>query len=152
MLAMRFGIALARMRGAEVQRNLIDNFEAVAVECDDFARMIGQDADAAEAQVDQNLRADSAFALHLALRAQVMHGFFAVVETDARQFAAFGFARAIAQRDARMDLKTSPGVMQVNENAAAGFGNCGERAIDGRVTIAGGGTEGVAGEAMGMDA
>jgi hypothetical protein len=48
---------------------LIDNLQTVTIEGYDFARVVGQHPDATQAQVDQYLRADSAFALHLALRA-----------------------------------------------------------------------------------
>jgi len=87
----------------------------------------------------------------LALRAQVMLGLLAVVKTNARQLATFGLARAIAQRHPRIDLKSAPGVMQINENAAPGFGNRGERAVNGGGAVTRGGTEDVAGKAVGVD-
>ena|ERR1700678_238528 len=131
---------------------MIDNLQTVTIEGYDFARVVGQHPNAAQAKVDQDLRADSAFALHLALRAQIMFGFLAVVKTNARQLAAFGFARAIAQRNTRIDLKSASGVMQVNEDAAASFGDRGQRAVNRVVAIASRGTERIAGEAMRMNA
>ena len=151
MLSVRVRGVVAGVRSSETQRDLIDNFQAVAIERDDFARMIGEDADAAQAEVDQNLRADSAFALHLALCAEVVASFFAVVKTDTRQLAVFGLVRGIAQHDARIDLKSPAGVMQIYENPAPRFGDCRERTIDGRVAIARRGTERIAGEAMRVD-
>src|ERR1700722_12708920 len=114
--------------------------------------MIGQHPDAPQAQVDQYLRADSAFALHLPLSAQVVLGLLAIVKTNARQLAAFRLARAIAQRHARFDLKSAPGVMEIDKNAAAGFGDRRQRTLDRGVAIASGGTKRIAGEAMRMDA
>jgi hypothetical protein len=90
---------------------LFDYFEAVAIEGYYFAGVVRQDADAAEAQVYQDLGADAAFALDQALAAQVVFLFVAGVEADARQFGGVGFARGV-------NLKAAAGVMQVDENAA----------------------------------
>jgi hypothetical protein len=90
---------------------LFDYFQAVAIEGYYFARMIGEDADAAEAEVYQDLGADAAFALDQALSAQVVFLFVAGVEADARQFGGVGFAR-------RVNLEAATGVMEVDENAA----------------------------------
>ena len=116
--------------GAQQQRDLVGDFQAVALEGDDFAGMVGEDADAAQAEVDQNLRADAAFALHQTLASQIVVEFFALVESDARELGAVRFAR--------IDLKSAAGVMQINEDAAVGLGDGCERAVDYGAAIAGG--------------
>src|SRR5579859_2549585 len=66
------------------------------------------------------------------------------MEKDARQRAAF-FRRGI-------DAETAPGVMQINENAAAFGGNGFERPVNNFAAIAGERTEDISREAVRMNA
>src|SRR5271154_585431 len=50
-----------------LNRDLFGDLDAVGVQADDFARMVGQQADGVEAQIRENLRAQSAFMLGLLL-------------------------------------------------------------------------------------
>ena len=47
--------------------DLVGDADAVAFESDDFFRVVGEDADVLEAEIDQDLRADAAFVLDHAL-------------------------------------------------------------------------------------
>jgi hypothetical protein len=121
---------MAGFLGVYRQGHLVGYFEAVAFEGYHFTRMVGQYADTAQSEIDQDLRSDAAFALHQTLAAQVMVEFFALVKADARKFGAVLLAR--------IDLKSPAGVMQVNEDAAVGFSDGCERAVDDGAAIAGG--------------
>src|SRR5580700_4253193 len=103
--------------------------------------MVGQDANSPQAQVNQNLRAYAAFALHQSLASKVVLHFLARMETNARQFGGIRLAR-------RINLESAPGVMQIDEHAAVFSGDRFERALDNRMAIAGRGTENVAGKAV----
>ena len=48
-------------------RHLLDDLDAEAFQSGDFARVVGQDADALQVEVREDLRADADFALRLAL-------------------------------------------------------------------------------------
>jgi hypothetical protein len=109
---------------------LFDYFEAVAIAGYYFARVIGQDADAAEAEVYQDLGADTAFALDQALAAQVVLHFVTGMEADPREFGGVCLAR-------RVNLKAAAGVMKVDEHATIFGGDGFERALDDGVAIAG---------------
>src|SRR5271168_4820035 len=101
--------------------------------------MIRQHANPAQSQIDQNLRADAAFALHQALTSQILIELAALVKADLRQPLAFVHAR--------IDLKSAAGVMQVDEHAAPRLSNRAERPLDNRVAIARDRTEHVASQA-----
>src|SRR5260370_42678219 len=51
----------------DAQGHLVGDADAVALEGDDFFRVIGEDANVLEAEVDQDLGADAAFVLDHAL-------------------------------------------------------------------------------------
>src|ERR1700735_959156 len=121
---------MAGFCGAQRQRDLVCDFQAVALEGDHFAWMICEDADAAQSEIDQYLRADAAFALDQTLAAQIVIELFALMKTDAREFGAVRFTR--------IDLKSPPGVMQINEDAAVCLRDGCERAVNHGAAIAGG--------------
>jgi len=115
-----------------------------AFERNDLARVIGEYANALEAEIDKDLRANSALALNEPLTVEVAIDLLAIVKMDARQLARFGIAR--------VDLKATSGMVQVNENAAIGFVDSGKRSFDDVVAVARGGTENVAGKTVGVHA
>src|ERR1700735_1355283 len=121
---------MAGFCGAQRQRDLVCDFEAVAFEGDHFAWMICENADAAQSEIDQDLRADAAFALHQTLASKIVIQLLALVKADARKLCAV--------RLARIDLKSPPGVMQINEDAAVGLRDGCERAVNHGAAIAGG--------------
>ena len=55
----------------DAKRYLVRNADAVAFEGDDFFRMVGDDANVFEAEIDEDLRADAAFMLHHALASRL---------------------------------------------------------------------------------
>lgn len=71
-------------RRLQSQRNLLGDFKAVAFEGHDLARMVGENANSAQAEVDQDLRPDAAFSLHEPLAAEVLVNFRATVELNSR--------------------------------------------------------------------
>lgn len=81
------------MRGARgaglgfvnVERNLVGDGDAVAFEGDDFFRVIGEDANVLEAEVDQDLRADAAFVLDHALTSGFAIELAALVKMNLRK-------------------------------------------------------------------
>src|SRR6185437_6237658 len=125
---------LERLVGAaggriECERNLVGDFEAVAFERDHAARMVGEHADALQSQINQNLRADPAFALHEALPAEILFAALARVIQDARKRGAFL---------RRFDLESAAGVVQIDEHAAILRGDSRERSLDCGAAITGG--------------
>ncbi len=123
----------------DTQGNLVGDADAVAFEGDDFFRMIGEDADVLEAEIDQDLRADAALVLNQALAGRLAIQLSALVEMDLRKRA--GFFRGI-------DGESAPGVVKIEENAAVFLGDSGERAGDKLGAVARGGSENIAGEAV----
>lgn len=119
---------MALRRFSDGERYLIGNFEAVAVERHDFLRMVREHANSAQTEINQNLRADSAFTLQQALAIEVAVNFPALVDRDFRQRAFFG-RRGV-------NSKAAAGVMQIDKNAAIGAGDCVERAVDELIAIA----------------
>ena len=89
---------------ADVQADLVNDFDAKTVESNHFARVIRQHANALEAEVDQDLRANAAFALDEALAVKISIDLLAIVKMNARQLARFRIAcvdlKACAQYDA----------------------------------------------------
>jgi len=77
---------LVRRRGtAQGERDLLGDLEAVAFERGEFARMIGEHANPAQSQINQNLRTDAAFTPHLTLPIQILFNLTARMEKNARQ-------------------------------------------------------------------
>src|SRR5262244_3810085 len=74
-------------RGArrfDAQWDLVGNTNAVALERDNFFRVIGEDANIFEAEVDQNLRADAGFMLNHALAGGFAVALAALVKMNLR--------------------------------------------------------------------
>src|SRR5260370_22343051 len=112
---------MRRLRLVDAQGNLVGDVDAVAFEGNDFCRMIGEDANVLEAEIDQDLRADAALVLNQALAGRLAIQLSALVEIDLRKRA--GFFRGIHRESA-------PGVVKIEENAAVFLGDSGERAGD----------------------
>ena len=121
------------------QRNLVGDLQAVAFERHNFSRVVGQNANLAQAQVDQNLRADSAFALHQALAVQVLIDLSAIVETNARQ------GSPLRRRRCGIELESLARVVKIDKYTAIFARNCSERVLDDIAAIATGGSEYVTG-------
>ncbi len=130
---------MRRLGLLDAQGNLVGDADAVAFEGDDFFRVIGEDADVLEAEIDQDLRADAALVLDQALAGRLAIQLPALVEMDLRKRA--GFFRGIHGESA-------PGVVKIEENAAVFFGDSGKRAGDKLGAVALGGSENIAGEAV----
>src|SRR5229473_1419559 len=96
--------AFFRRRGSE--RDLFGDRQAVTFQRDYFFRMVGQDAQALESQIDQYLRADAALVLQQALPSDIHVKLFARMVLDARE-------RAWRWRGA-VDAEASPRVVKVN--------------------------------------
>ena len=124
-----------------MERDLVGDADAVAFEGYYFFRVIGQDADVFQAQVDEDLRADATFVLNHALAGWFAIELAALVEMDLGQ-GAWGFGR--------FDTEAAAGVVEIEKDAAVFLGDGGQGAGDEFGAIAGDGTEDVTGEAMGM--
>src|SRR5713226_3069159 len=127
----------------DAKGDLVGDADAVAFEGDDFFRVIGEDANVLEAEVDQDLRADATFVLHHALARRFAIELAALMEMNLWENAGF-FGGFNAEATSR--------VVQVEKDAAVFFGDSFQRARDEFVAVASGGTENVAGEAVRMDA
>jgi hypothetical protein len=116
-------------RDFEVEGDLVGDADAVAFKGDDFFRVIGEDANVLEAEVDQDLGADAAFVLDHALAGGLAVELASFVKMDLRERAGFfgGF-----------DAEAAAGVVEIEENAAVFFGDGGQRAGDEFAAIAGG--------------
>src|SRR5437762_14384470 len=71
-----------RLRLVDAEGDLVGDADAVAFEGDDFFRVIGEDANVLEAEVDQDLRADATFVLHHALAGRFAIELAALVEMN----------------------------------------------------------------------
>src|SRR5271155_1255030 len=112
--------ALVRwLRLVDTQRYLVGDTDAVAFEGDNFLRMISQNPNILQPQVDENLRADAAFVLHHAQAGGFAVQLAALMKMDLRQHARFLGG---------VDAKAAAGVMEIEENAAVFFGDRGQRA------------------------
>ena len=84
--------------------DLVGDADAVAFEGDDFFRVIGEDADVLEAEINQDLRADAAFMLDHALAGGLAIELAALMKMNLRQGAGLfgGF-----------DAEAASGVMEI---------------------------------------
>ena len=73
----------------DAQGDLVGDADAVAFEGDDFFRVVGEDANVFEAEIDQDLRADAAFMLDHALAGRLAIELAALVEMNLREHAGF---------------------------------------------------------------
>ena len=123
----------------EAEGHLIGDADAVAFESDDFFRMIGEDVNVLEAEVDQDLRADAAFVLDHALARRLAIELAALVKMNLREHARLfgGF-----------DAEAASCVMQVEKDAAIFLGDGFQRARDKLRAVASRGTENVTGETV----
>ena len=120
----------------DMQGDLVGDGDAVAFEGDNFFRVVGENANVFQTQIDQNLRADAAFVLDEALACGRTIELSAGVNMNLRENAGFGGS---------FNSKTASGVMQVEKNAAIFFGNGRQRARDELVAITGYRTEYISG-------
>jgi len=118
----------------DAQRDLIRDGDAVAFEGDYFFRVVGEDANVLEAEVDQDLRADAAFVLHHALAGGFAVELAARMKMDLREATSDGI---------RVDAETPARVMQVEKHAAVFLGDGCERELDQIMAVAGGAAEDV---------
>src|SRR6266478_3794262 len=105
--------------------------------------MVGEDANVFKTEVDQDLRADAAFVLDHALAGGLAIKLAALVKMNLREGAELfgGF-----------DAKAASRVVEIEKDAATFLGDGFQGARDEFAAVARGGTEDVAGQAMGMDA
>ena len=98
----------------DAQRHLVGDADAVAFQGDDFFRVIGEDANVLEAEVDQDLRADAAFVLDHALPRRFAVELAALVKMNLRECAGLfgGF-----------DAEAAARVMEVEKDAATFLGD-----------------------------
>ena len=119
---------VCRFLRGEGKGNLVGDFEPVALKRHDFARMVREDADRAQSQVAQNLRADAALTLYEPLAAQVLIELAPRVEPDPRELA--------CGVSGQVDLKTSSRVVEIDEDAAFFARDRGKGLLDDFVAIA----------------
>ena len=62
-----FCVQVARAACALTQRDVLDDFDVVAFQCGDAARIVGEQADTVQLEIGKDLRADADFALTAAL-------------------------------------------------------------------------------------
>ena len=107
---------------------------------------VGEEADFVDAEVSEDLAAES----DLAEDALVLAVFF----TGALFFQGGGFAMEedAVGLDAAVDIETTAGVVEVDEGPASGVGDLPQRLADEALAVAGGSSEDVSGEAVGVDA
>ena len=134
---------MRRFLFVDAERDLIGDGDAVAFEGYDFFGMVGEDADVAEAEVDEDLGADSGFVLDEALTGGLAVELAAGVHVNLRELA--GFVGLV-------DAEATAGVVEIEKDAAIFFGDGFERAVDEISAIARSGTENVAREAVRVDA
>src|SRR5258708_4148466 len=98
----------------DAQGHLVGDADAVALEGDDFFRVIGEDANVLEAQADQDLRADAAFVLDHALARRLAIELAALVEMNLGKRTWFfgGF-----------DAEAAARVLQVEKDASVFLGD-----------------------------
>ena len=105
---------MRRLMLIDAEGDLVGDGDAVAFEGDDFFRMIGQDTDVFQAEVDQDLCAYATFVLYQALARWRAIKLAARVHVDLRKHAGFG---------GRFDAKSASGVVQVKKDAPVFFGD-----------------------------
>ena len=93
---------------------MVGDADAVAFEGYDFFGMVGDDANIFEAEVDQDLRADTAFVLNHALTGGLAIELAARMKMNLRQGAGSFW---------RVDAIAAAGVVEIQEDAAIFFGN-----------------------------
>src|ERR1700746_1284455 len=113
---------------SDAQWDLVGDGDAVAFEGDDLFRVIGEDANVFEAEIDQDLRADAAFVLHHALARRFAVELAALMKMNLRQRARFFGGNAV---------EAASCVMEVKEHAAVLFGDGFERKRNEFAAIAG---------------
>ena len=104
--------------GIDAQGDLIGNADAVAFEGNDFLGVVGEHANAFEAEVNQDLCADATFVLHHALAGGLAIELAALMKMNLRERT--GLFRSV-------DGKPAAGVMEIKEHAATFFGDGFER-------------------------
>src|SRR5208282_4912935 len=116
------------LRGLNCEGYLLRNLDAVAFQRHNFARKVREHANSPQAEVFQDLRADSALVLDHALHAGIALHVPALVVKNSRQRGALFRAR--------VDSKSSARVMQIDEHAAVLRGNRFQRSLHHLAAIA----------------
>ena len=110
------------------KRHLIRNLQPVAFQRHHFARVVRKHSNPPQPQIDQNLRANTAFMLHEPLPPQILFRALTRMVTNRRKRCIF--------RRTRINSKSAPSVMQVHKHAAIGRSNRRQRPLDNLVAIA----------------
>ena len=100
----------------DTERNLVGDTDAVAFKGDDFFRVIGKNTNIFQAEVDQDLCADTAFVLYEALARWRAIKLAARVNVNLREN---------ARLSGGFDAETASGMVQVEKDAAVFFGDRG---------------------------
>jgi hypothetical protein len=116
--------------------DLLDDLDAEAVQSGHVRGVVGEQTDAGDAEVGEDLAAEAGLAQDALRRGG--GGDAAAVEVQAMCLL--------------VDPEAALGVVEVDERSAADAGDGGERVVDGFSAVAEGGAEDGAGEAMGLDA
>src|SRR6516225_902040 len=127
--------------GLSLDRYLLDHFEAVSLEADNFLRVICQESELSHAEVEKNLRTQAVIA-QVAGISQFRVGLYSI-ETFLLQLVGMNFCR---QPDAASFLA------HVNQNAVAFLGNLPERRVQLISTVAPARSKDVAGETLAVHA
>lgn len=114
---------MRRFGFVDAQGNLIGNTDSVAFERNNFLGVVGEDANVAEAEVNQDLGADAAFVLHHALASGFAIELTTLVQMNLRKSTGGGVRRGSAAGGARFDAKAAAGVMKIEQDAAILLGN-----------------------------
>src|SRR5260370_13512257 len=134
---------MSELGGFDAEGDLIGDGDAVAFEGDDFFRMVGEDANVLEAEIDQDLGADAAFVLNHALARGFAVELTALMKMNLRERAGLS---------GRVDGEAAASVMQVEEHTTVFLGDGFQRKRHEFPAIAGGGAENIAREAVRMNA
>ena len=113
-------------RVTPLNRDLFGDLDSVGVQADDFARMVGEQANGVQAEIGENLRAQAAFVLRLFL--------------------------AVGRSIGGMIAKTRSSLMQVHQHARSFLGDALHGAANQQMAFAIGGSEDIAIDAMGVHA
>src|SRR5882762_10734400 len=109
---------MARLGCFYAEGDLVGDADAVAFQGHDFFRVVREDADVLEAEIDQDLRADAAFVLDHALAGGFAIELAALVKMNLRERAGFfgGF-----------DAEAAARVVEIEKDSATFFGDGFER-------------------------
>src|SRR5258707_1249513 len=142
LVLLRFQILeIVRVR-RDLDRHRLDDVQAIAFQADDLARVVGQQADVAHAEIDKDLRADAVLPKVHAV-AEALVGFNGIEALLLLQAVGLKLGQ---QADAAAFLA------HVEDDAPAGLGDLGHGLVELGAAIAEHALENVAGQALAVDA